>query len=953
MKTILSLLLVLVCLTAPAQDNKKKEKKVELYGYITDSFTKASVSGDSLKVLLLGTDSAVVDTARTFSYQSYLGFKTTGYEVNVPAKPAKYIIKATHPDYETTYMNYEVKRIGRNRAFELPSLRMRRIQRSDYDKDGGNLQEVVVKATKVKMVYKGDTIVFNADAFNVPEGSMLDGLIKQLPGVELKDNGEIFVNGKKIENLTLNGADFFKGKNKMMLENLPYYSVKNVQVYNKQTPRSKFTGRDVEKKEYTMDVVLKREYNIGGTAFVEAGYGTDKRYKAKGFGLRYSDHSRAVLFGGANNLNEYIDYDREGNERNRTAASGDRDIRQVGGLLTLNATEERLTNTTEYNFRWEDNHSESRSQSENYMADASTFSKNESFGDNRPFSMNVRNTFQLQKPFYLYSWLDFNYNHDHNDSESTSLTAKDVLYGDLVNENKSRSMRRSNRMDFNAYNNFSFKLPWGDELELLLQGAASRSWNNKSFSQNIYTFYNTGVIDQRNQYYDTPQKGYNLSGRVGYRLNITENLSITPGYSINFRKSSNESNIYRLDWLGSDWAVNGPHTIGSLPDDYQLLLSALDRPNSPGQGERLNSHAPALELSYSKQTEDKYIYISGSINEEFQRTHMTYDNDQLHANVCKNYNFPQVYMYFSYYFNNWRNSFNMSVQNNFNTPSIHQLVDITSTNNPLNISKGNPDLKPMDYWYFNASYSARKDSIDQNFNISLNGNIQHNAFANAYTYNPTTGVYTTWTENIDGNWNLSGNVDFHRAIGEKKFWHVGAAFSTSINQSTDMSSITGQTEAQRNRVTSTRLGFSPDIRFQKDKLTFTLKGAGSWQHTHRSIDVTNLPADVYDFSYGFNANYKLPWNFTIDTDLQMHSRRGYAESEMNDNRLYWDATLTKSWKQGRWIAKLKGYDILGQVSHWQYWVSSQGRTEYWTNNMRRYVMLSLSYRFTLTPKHKN
>ena len=89
MKTILSLLLVLVCLTAPAQDNKKKEKKVELYGYITDSFTKASVSGDSLKVLLLGTDSAVVDTARTFSYQSYLGFKTTGYEVNVPAKPAK------------------------------------------------------------------------------------------------------------------------------------------------------------------------------------------------------------------------------------------------------------------------------------------------------------------------------------------------------------------------------------------------------------------------------------------------------------------------------------------------------------------------------------------------------------------------------------------------------------------------------------------------------------------------------------------------------------------------------------------------------------------------------------------------------------------------------------------------------------------------------------------------
>ena len=199
MKTILSLLLVLVCLTAPAQDNKKKEKKVELYGYITDSFTKASVPVDSLlKIIVLNADSSVVDTAGVWRSSSYYGLQTTVYDVKVPARPAKYIIKAMHPDYETTYMNYEIKRIARNREFELPNLRMRRIQRSDYDKDGGSLQEVVVKATKVKMVYKGDTIVFNADAFNVPEGSMLDGLIKQLPGVELKDNGEIFVNGKKM-----------------------------------------------------------------------------------------------------------------------------------------------------------------------------------------------------------------------------------------------------------------------------------------------------------------------------------------------------------------------------------------------------------------------------------------------------------------------------------------------------------------------------------------------------------------------------------------------------------------------------------------------------------------------------------------------------------------------------------------------------------------------------------
>jgi len=90
----------------------------------------------------------------------------------------------------------------------------------------------------------------------------------------------------------------------------------------------------------------------------------------------------------------------------------------------------------------------------------------------------------------------------------------------------------------------------------------------------------------------------------------------------------------------------------------------------------------------------------------------------------------------------------------------------------------------------------------------------------------------------------------------------------------------------------------------------------------------------------------------MSTILQMHSHRGYADADMNDNRLYWDATLTKSWHQGRWVAKLKGYDLLGQVSQWQYYVNAQGRTEYWTNNMRRYVLLSLSYRFSVTPKKK-
>ena len=927
----------------------KKEKKIYLYGYLSDSFTRSHIP--DVKVVLLRPDSTLVDSAQV-NNGGYGGVKSSEWYMQVPAKPAKYIIKATAPEYETIYKNYEVKYVARNRQFEVPSIRMKRTQRV-YDKDGGELDEVVIKATKVKMVYKGDTIVFNADAFNIPEGSMLDGLIKQLPGVELKEDGEIFVNGKKVENLTLNGADFFKGKNKMMLENLPYYTVKNVQVFNKRTPKSEFLGRDEEEKEFTMDVQLKKEYAVGGSAQVEAGYGTDKRYKTKGFGMRFTDRTRAVLFGGANNLNEYIDYDREGNERDRTQASGDRDVKSIGGLWSWHAPEERITEDVEFKLQWQDVHSENKSESENYLVGASTFGKSESMNNNRPFDLNFRNTFYIRKPIYVYSWFNMDYNHGDSDGNSWSLTANDQLLKDSVNHTVSRNQNKSNRLNMNMTNLIDVKLPWGDQLEFQLTGSLGRQWNNESFSQNRYTLFNIGSVDQRNQYGNGPSTNYNINGQFDYRLQLTEHFNISPRMSAGYQYSNNSNNSYRLDWLGPNWAVNGLHEMGMLPVTADSLAMAFDAPNSSEQGERINTYSVGGTFGYNKSKESEgYQYLHLMIDRNFRRKHMSYNSDVLSTTMNRNYNDWKIYGQYYTSFDKYRKTFMIYAQNSLSMPNIGQLVDITTTSNPLYIRKGNPDLKPQTYWWFNTRYSARKDSIDQNFSVSLNANLSHNAITTAYTYDPVTGVRTTWSENVNGNWNMSSYVEFGRALDKKKFWHFSNSLNVSYGQSTDMASVTGYTEPQRNLVSTTRLSYAPNLRFQKEKLSFTVKGDVAWQHVHRNIEVTELPTNVYDFSYGINANYKLPWNFTIDTDLQMHSRRGYAEADMNDDRLYWDATLTKSWKQGRWVAKLKGYDILGQVSQWQYYVNAQGRTEQWSNNMRRYVLLSLSYRFNVTPKKK-
>ena len=216
-----------------------------------------------------------------------------------------------------------------------------------------------------------------------------------------------------------------------------------------------------------------------------------------------------------------------------------------------------------------------------------------------------------------------------------------------------------------------------------------------------------------------------------------------------------------------------------------------------------------------------------------------------------------------------------------------------------------------------------------------------------------TGIRTYRAENFtSGNWKLSSTLSHRRALGSKKLFHIENELRLSLEKSTDLASISGSTSTELSRVTTTYTSWKPRLRYQQGNLNCTLRGELSWQHLHRSLVVDGLPVDIWNFSYGLYAQYKLPLNFTIDTDFDLYHRRGYTDAEMNDNRVYWNATLTKSLMKGHWVLKLRAYDLLGQISNLRYSINAQGRTETWTNSMRRYVLFSVSYRFSQKPKKR-
>ena len=372
-RLVIFLLLTIVPIAMAAQETSqdtlnhtknKKERRLTLYGNVYDSFTKASLKAH---MTLMTADSVVIDT--TTCWQWTWGLSNSFYQFRVPRQQAKYIIKASLDGYEDTYIDYNIRYIARNNNFEVPRHLMKK--RLDDDIFGEDeLEGVTIRGTKIKITYKGDTIVYNASAFNLPEGSMLDGLIRQMPGTELKDNGDIYVNGKKVDYLTLNGNDFFKGDNKIMLENLPYFTVQNVQVYHKQSERSRWKGRDVEKKDYVMDVRLKREYNQGTLVNTEAGAGTDNRWLARLFALYYNDHTRLSVFGNVNNINENRQPGQEGEWSPANMPQGLRTTRQIGMNLTTEDADKNVQDRMYATLEWSKNEDESRTSRETQVSPA-------------------------------------------------------------------------------------------------------------------------------------------------------------------------------------------------------------------------------------------------------------------------------------------------------------------------------------------------------------------------------------------------------------------------------------------------------------------------------------------------------------------------------------------------------------------------------------------------------
>lgn len=927
--------------TTPQSGQKeKKTRKVRLHGQVNDSFTNASLPA---LVTVMDTDSSLVDSMTCWNWRL-----ESGYSLSVPAvNGRKFIIKAEYDGYEPTCIDYVLKYANRKNYFEVPDIKMKRAIHESIDLEG-----VVVTGTKVKFTYHGDTLVYNASAFNLPEGSMLDGLIKQMPGAELKSNGDIYINGRKVDYLTLNGKDFFKGNNKMMLENLPYYTVNNIKVFDKSSEKSEVAGHEVEKKDYVMDVNLKREYAKGYIVNGEAGAGTHDRYQGRLFGLRYTDHSRLSVMGNVNNVNDVSQPGSEGEWWDRSIGSGQVSMKRVG----INADMENKAKTVKDNLSadvtWTDNDTRTRTSSLAFAeaGDINSYSLSASRSKNK--ALNVYNRFTLTKPFRLYANLGLYYSSARNTSESSDSTWRDAL----INRSWTPAFSHSRSFSTNLNGGFYQSLPWGDTFSIHYTAGFNRHKPVDSYSI-AETFYAANdSTDFRHRYGDTRNHGYNYVVDTQYEIQLPLGWTAAPGFYYAQRYSDDRNYSYRLDWLNRMADRQGARAGGMasplatdltwLPSTRDSLQLAMDIANSNHYNMLTRTHQ--YYLSVRQNGDHSWMQLTLPLNRISER--LNYQNAAVDTLARRSYwDFSP-----SFFANGWSEKVNYFVSYSYSNthPDLVSLMPNTNTASALATTINNPRLKTTQEHSAELWLNFSKKPIEQQMSLTANATYTRRAVGTRTTYNTATGHYTYMQDNVDKpNYSIDGRFEWARSLDSlgMKHFSVQTRTSASHTHSVDFDIAYDNASDVLSKVNNLTLGQYLKLAYQKDKLTLEAFAEFSYRHATGNLD-NFQKVNTRDFRYGLTGEYEFPFKLQVATDLTEFDRGGYQTRDMNRNYLVWNAQIAYPFLKGKLTAKVRAYDILGQISSTSYNINAQGRTETWTNSLSRYVMFSLAWKFAKSPK---
>lgn len=926
-----------------------QQQTFSLSGSVVDSFTGEAV--DSSVVAVWNADST-----RMVGSTYNAGW---GWHVSLPAS-GDYIVCYSHPRYQpvSRHVKLYFSRHRRPRITLGPmKLRKRRLNMEEDCIDGLSLSEVVVTASKIKMVTRGDTVIYNADAFELANGSMLDALVRQLPGVELK-GGRIYVNGEFVDNLLVNGRNFFRGNPKIALDNLPAYMVDKVKVYRRESDRDVALGiqrLNNREKELVMDVGLKRIYSFGWSVNADVGMGTDDRYRAKLFGLRFSNYTRSVAYLNSNNTNDASTPGTSGQWSSQYNLTVPSDYTSAGLMHTIDDRQRRFTYEGEVSVDYNKQDARTRQSSVRFLTTGDTYSRLRSQDETSATHIATRHTFELKRPgsgFHIVLKPKVEYTDNRSDAASwlaelsnpidermgtvidsiffmsdRPFSQQPLLISTQAIQRHMKGHQWSGGMDASA----SLKLSeLGDVLRFSFGGSFADG-RTRTGELNTVRFYQLPQAPDTDRHTRGIATTRNANGTFSVDCPVTWNdiagwmLTLAPSFTLDMKYHHSP----RLLYLASD--------------PVSQTLQTLDVINSYHSTQRTLTGTPRVGLTLFRQQKSGRLNLSANALLRMERHQLDYQRNVIDTCLTKRFAFVEPQLRVGYEKPNVLLQFEYNMKQQ--APSMTDFIPYSDNTNPLIVSLGgNAGIRgmlthSMSLFYRNMDFRSRKM-----FMASVAANVQPRQIARAIEYDPLTGIQTVSLMNMHGRNAVSGMVNYRTPFTKERRFYANASAQASYMTSTEF--------VNRKRTVNT---FTPaaslHVSYERSH-TYIEVGANA-EYAHITADEAGFqPFNSFNITYGAEGHTRLPLQIELAADAKVYTRRGYNDPSMNTDRFVVGASLSRGLFNDRLLLRLSAYDLLGQLDAVTRSVNAYGRVETWQNTLGRYAMLGIQYRFNKQPKKK-
>lgn len=900
-----------------------------LLGTVTDKATKE------------GLISATVQLVSSDGKSSYTSTDLNGGFQFKKLQPGTYTLQVTYVGYKP-YKEKQTFAEGQQKEIKI-----------EMAEDAQLLGEVSVQGRATRAEQKGDSLLYNAEAFQVMMGSSAEDLLAKMPGIVV-EGGTIQAQGEQVQKVLVDGKEFFDGDVNLAIKNLPSDIIASIEVFDKKSEQAEFTGFDDGEEIKTINIVTKSGFRQGTFGEVSGGYGTDDRYKVNGNLNFFNDDRRISVLGMSNNVNQqnFSQEDlagvmsagssgrgrggrggRSGGKSGGTGGSSTSNfmVGSLGGVTSANGVGlnyvdqwgEKWKVTGSYFFNQSDNLTQQQTDREYFESILPGMTYNE-YQENSMKNWNHRFNMKLDYQMTERTSLQFRptLSFQNNDSYGL-LQGQNLTNGTTESETGTTSFGKSNAYNIGADLMLRHRfLKEGRTLSLMLSGAM-RNTDGDTYTDYLNTLYGlelSPVTDDYSQWKQPLNQQYTLRSNLSYTEKLTDNLQLQLGYKMSYTDSENDKKTY----------------------DRSAVTDLYDQ----------------LDESLSNEYQSGYLTQAGNVGLRYRagRLSAMLGVDAQWADLKGDLVYPQPdelsHKYFSVlpsftlrYSLDRTNSFQLRYRSRSSSPSVTDLQNVIDNSNPLFLSAGNPNLDQQVSHTANLRY-LRTTKSGHTFIAMVGATIQQDYVADStftakedVALSPTVtlnkGSQFTRPVNLDGYYSLQSMVTYGFPVD---FIRSNINFSLSANYANVPTIFDGVESRTRELNLIPKLIIGSNI---SKNLDFTASYSAGISKMFSSLD-TAAESDYVTHTAAAKLGWTFFWGLTFRSTFNYVGYTG-LDTDTEDYFL-WNLSLGKKFlKNNAAEIRIEAFDVLKQNQAFTHRTGSNYYDYVNSNVLQPYAMISFVY----------